>query len=167
LRDAVALFDDTGRPLPAEQLISDALQEYKRLGDEAGIANAYRVYGLFLRSRSLQQPNYAAHYREKGFIDVGATYDTRYDRSLYYLGMAAEMYRRLDEKDLLSNVYFHMGDVNVLAGNSTAACRYYDESLSAQAEFRAAHPITSVDLPPGSRSFEEALAASKRYAKCP
>jgi hypothetical protein len=167
LRDAMALFDDAGRPLPAEQLIVDALEQYKASNNAAGLAEAYRVYGLFFRSRSMKHPSYAAHYREKGFLDKTATYDARYDRSLYYLGMAEDIYRKIGGKDMLSNVYFHMGNVNVLKGDSTVACRYYDESLSAQAEFRAAHPDTSVVLPRGTRSFEEALAASKKYAGCP
>jgi hypothetical protein len=165
LSNAAGLFDIQGRPLPAEQLIVDAIDTYRKSDDQAGLAEAYRVYGLFFRCRALAQPAYAAHYREKGFLDKSATYDTRYEVSLHYFGMAESIYKAKGQYDKLSNVYFHMGDVRILQGNSSAACHYYDESLSAHAKFLEENPGSTVD--PGSKkSFEQTLAGAKKYAGC-
>jgi hypothetical protein len=166
LHDAMELFDHQGRPLPAEPLIVEAIDQYKASSDSIGLANAYRVHGLFFRSRILGQPNYAARYETEGFLDHSATYATRYERSMDYLRMAAELLKDSDRADLLSNVYFHLGDVSLLRADRESACSYFDQSLAAQAQFRASNPDTSVELPAGSHSFEEALHNKKRYAGC-
>jgi hypothetical protein len=166
LANAVQLFDFQNRPLPAEQMILDAAAQYRESGDSIGLADAYRVYALFFRSRSLNQPNYAEHFRKKGFLDLEATYDRRYDRSLHYLALAEAIYSANAKHDLLSNVYFHMGDVSVLKGDLKEACQYYDQSISAQSTFHAEHPETLTELPKGAKSFDDALRASKQYAGC-
>jgi len=166
LNDAVFLFDDQGRPLRAEPLIVEAMNQYKASGDALGLANSYRVYGLFFRSRSLGQNGYPGHYREKGFIDPVATYDTRYDRSLYYFALAAGIYQSAGREDYLSNVYFHMGDVYVLKGDKVTACQYYDKSLAANSESRASHPGSEVEGA-GAKTYEQRVAGAKQYAGCP
>jgi hypothetical protein len=166
LSKAMMLINDHGRPLPAEQLIVDAIGQYRKSNDSIGLADAYRVYALFFRSRVLEQANYAARYQEKGFLDRDATYEARYERSMSYLRMAESLLKDSDRADLLSNVYFHMGDVSLLMMDAEAACRYFDQSLAAQATFRAAHPETAVDLPPGTHTFEEALQGKKQYVGC-
>ena len=165
LSNAVGLFDIQGRPLPAEQIIVDAIETYKKSDNQAGIAEGYRVYGLFFRSRSLAQPAYAEHYREKGFLDKDASYETRYERSLYYFGMAESIYKANGQDDRLSNVYFLMGDVSILQGDKNAACHYFDESIAAHMKFLEANPGTSVD-PGAEKSFEKSLASAKKYAAC-
>ena len=166
LGDAAILFDSQGRPLPAERLIVDAMNQYKAANNQLGLAESYRIYGLFFRSRILNQANYAAHYREKGFIDLVAAYDTRYDRSIYYLELAEHILKGADRLDLLSNVYFHLGDVSVLKGDKAGACKFYNQSIAAQAAFRENDPTASVDLPPDAASFNDKLRASKNYAGC-
>src|SRR5882762_2106172 len=68
LRDATDLFDFKGRPLPAEHQIVDAIAQYRASNNSLGLAEGYRVYALFLRSRTLAKPSYQKYYREKGFL---------------------------------------------------------------------------------------------------
>jgi hypothetical protein len=165
VQEAIVLVDQQGRPFPAEKLIVEAIQEYKTAGDESGLADAYRAYGLFFRSRTLANASYAAHYREKGFLDKDASYDTRYDRSLYYFTMARKLYGAAGKDDLLSNVEFHIGDVNVLKGDTAAACSAYEDALNTQALFRRKNPMASVDT--GTHeSFDAAVHASMLHAGC-
>lgn len=140
LNQATALFDGEGRPFPAERLIVDAIGDYERASDKVGLANAYRVYGLFFRSRVLGREPYASHYRDNGFLDKEARFDQRYERAMHYLALSEGLYRNIDKKDMLSNIYYHMGDASILQGNQISACQYYDRSVEVQAAFRAESP---------------------------
>ena len=158
------LFDRQARPLPAEALIVEAVSRYQNVGDQRGLADAYRTYGLFFRSRTLALANYAAHYRAKGFLDQAATYDGRYVRALYYLHLAEGILVTIDAADLLSNVYFHIGDVSVLSGDNSAACHYYAMSAKSQGEFRVTHPgrLSAGEL----ANFDTAIASAQSHAGC-
>jgi hypothetical protein len=68
LRDATALFGGYARPLPAERLIREAIDIYEKQNDSLGLAEAYRTYGLFFRSTSIEGP-WSKLYRERGFLD--------------------------------------------------------------------------------------------------
>jgi hypothetical protein len=54
LRDSEDLFGHQGRPLPAENLIVQAIAKFDATGDSNGLAEGYRTYGLFFRSTHLR-----------------------------------------------------------------------------------------------------------------
>jgi hypothetical protein len=166
LSDAMELFDYAGRPLPAEKLIVEAIAKYRASDNELGLAEGYRVYGLFFRSKSLSEPGYKKAYSERGFLDPSATWENRYAASLEYFRKSAAILTRFDRLDLLSNVYFHMGEDSILMHDMANACAELDQSLEAHAEFMRRHPGTDVDLPRGYKSFDDAIAPAKQAAGC-
>lgn len=167
LRDAINLFDYAGRPLPAEKLIVDAIAQYQAANDVPGLADGYRVYGMFFGSRSVAAAGYQQHYSEKGFLDPSATWEGRYTKSIEYLHKPEALLKQIDRLDLLSNVYYHMADDFVLMHDVGSACHEFDQSLEANIEFRRRHPATEADLPKGYKSFDDGIATAKRTTGCP
>jgi len=117
LRDATALFDRQDRPLPAERLIREALEVYQRNGDQLGVAEAYRTYGFFFRARSVGG-KWSKFYRDNGFLDRSATFDTRYMKSIEYFEMARAIFSAHQRFDALTNVDLNMGFTFELMGNA-------------------------------------------------
>jgi hypothetical protein len=166
LHEPEALFDFNDRPLPAERLIVDALAQYRASNDLLGLANGYRVYALFFRSRSLTRPDYQQHYSQKGFVDPAAMWANRYATSIDYLRKAEAIRKITDHFDLLSNVYLHITDDFLLMHDLDNACKAFDQSWDANAEFSRRHPATAVRLPAGSKSFDDTIAAAKKSIDC-
>ena len=165
LDQAMDLVEHQGRPLPAEQLIVDAISDYTKAGDAVGLAGAYRAYGLFFRSRTLSQENYASHYKQTGFLDHEAKFAERYARAMHYFELAEAGYKAANKKDLLSNVYFHMGDVATLQGDLVSACQHYLQSKAVQAAFRTEDP--KAFSAEEKRQFDGVLQGAMANAKCP
>src|SRR5947208_9599357 len=103
LRDATALFDRQDRPLPAERLIREALELYQKNSDQLGVAEAYRTYGFFFRSSSVNG-KWNKFYRNNGFLDRSATFDTRYIKSIESFELARAIYSAHQRFDALTNV---------------------------------------------------------------
>ena len=108
LRDATALFDRQDRPLPAERLIREALEIYQKNDDQLGVAEAYRTYGFFFRSASING-KWSKFYRDNGFLDRSATFDARYIKSIEYFEMARAIYSAHQRFDALTNVDLNTG----------------------------------------------------------
>ena len=165
-RSFKSCFDYAGRPLPADKLIVEAIAQYRASDNQLGLAEGYRVYGLFFRSKAVSEPAYQKAYTERGFLDPSAAWENRYATSLEYFGKSAAILKSIDRLDLLSNVYFHMGDDYVLMHDVTNACAEFDQSLETHAEFMQRHPGTEVDLAKGYKSFDDAIGAAKRHVGC-
>jgi hypothetical protein len=45
---AKELYQNQNRPIPAERLIKEAIEIYQERGDQLGLAQAHRAYGVFL-----------------------------------------------------------------------------------------------------------------------
>jgi len=164
LDDAMSLLNVGDRPLPAERLIIEARDIYTGRGDRLGLANAYRTYALFLRSKPVTE--YEDFYIENGFMDKSMTFNTRYDGAIDYLKRAQAIYLAEGKDDMLSNVYFHLGMVSKLNNDLPGACAYLDQSAKAASAFAATHPGEHIDLPPGYSSFQEAIDASRKGIGC-
>ena len=92
------LFDDSLRPLPAENLLHESIEIYKSANDQAGLAEAYKAYGVFLRSYSIEK--WRKIYIERGFIDQSVTFENRYKKSISYtrhIPNNAVVYSKLEE----------------------------------------------------------------------
>ena len=160
-----------GQPLPAERLIMEAIRSYQAENHAEGLGNAYRDFGLLLRSNSVAQREQV--YREAGFLDNDITFDNRLEKSGEYLNLsisqyneAASHYQNQGRYDLLSTLYYTQGEVYLLQNNHTMACSAYDQSRAAYAE-SAVRNTTEKPLIPGSyTSFHEAIAAAKNQAGC-
>src|SRR6266436_1488462 len=95
LNDADTLFLRKNRPLPAEELIQEALVIYQERDDPHGLGNAHREYGDLLRSPAVV--NWEPAYRKSGrFLDKSITFDNRLTKASEQYSMALENYRRAE-----------------------------------------------------------------------
>lgn len=162
---------EQGQPLPAERLIMEAMQAYQTQNDPEGLGNAYRNFGLFLRSPAIAQRERT--YREAGFLDHNITYDNRMEKSGEYLekamtqyNEAATRYQNQGNYGQLSTLYYDQAGVYLLQNNKTMACSTYDQSRKAYAE-SAVRNTEKPEIPKGYASFHDAITAAKNQAGCP
>jgi hypothetical protein len=80
LKWASELFSSKDDPVRAEELIRDALEIYRKDRNQLGMAEAYRQYGLFLRSNAVSR--FAEYYKEEA--DKTVTFKTRYEKAIDY-----------------------------------------------------------------------------------
>src|SRR3989338_648543 len=78
LRYAESLFNNEDRPLPAQDLIMEAIDKYKTNGDDVGLANAYRTYAFFLQSPAV------GRWSKMSFEDKTVTHENRFGKSVEY-----------------------------------------------------------------------------------
>lgn len=165
LSDATHLFDQQDRPLIAERLIHEAIEICQANADQACLAEAYRTYGFFFRSPSLEG-HWSKIYKESGFWDKSATFDTRYAKSIEYFKKARDIYTRLEQFDNLTNVNLNMGFTYELMGERALACRAFDESSDNYRENIRRNPNAKVSLPKGFATYDDFLAPQKKRAGC-
>lgn len=145
---------DELRPLAAEPLIRESVEAYKRRGDEAGLAEAYRAYGFFFRSQAVEK--WQQHYEAAGFQDKTATFKNRYDKSVENFEESARLMAKNSQYDKLTNVYANLGLTYEVAGRSDKACEAYRASLEANRRFTKDTPGVAVTLPQGfAGTYEE------------
>ncbi len=165
LTDAQRLFDKDDKPVPAEVLIRDAIDAFTAAKDHAGLADAYRTYGLFFRCASVEK--WRAHYEKKKFLEPNTAFWDRYDRSIDYLNKAEIEFSDLNRNDELANLEKEKARTYYFAGDIPNACAAYDESVAFYAKHRLAHPKDEKVLPPGYGSYEAYIRSLKKAAKCP
>jgi len=165
LSDAHHLTYVQGRPLIAERLIHEALEICEKTSDQRCFLQAYLTYGLFFSSWSIGE-KWDKHYRENGFWDRSARFDTRYEKSAEYLEKARAIAVRLERFDSLSNINMNLGNTYEQLGEVDAACRAYDESIANSQENLRRNPGVKVTLPPGINSFAEYVDNYRKRAGC-
>jgi tetratricopeptide (TPR) repeat protein len=165
LNDAGDLFDRQDRPLIAERLIREAIDTYQSNKDQLGLAEAYRTYGFFFRSPSIEG-KWNKYYRENGFLDKSATFDSRYTKSIEYFEKARTIFADNKRFDALTNVDLNMGFTYVAMGNSPAACQAFDKSAESNRENLRQNPTAKPALPKGFSSYEAFVADRKKQYGC-
>lgn len=164
LQAATDLFERQDRPLLAEQLIRESIGSYETVHNELGLANAYRTYGFFFRSASVEG-HWSEHYRKNGFLDESATFDARYEKSIEYLGKARAIFADYKRFDALTTVNLNIGFTYEVMGYWDAACEAFD--LSAQSNRDSLQKSSDkVALPHGFATYEEFLAPHRQRAGC-
>jgi len=160
-----------GQPLPAERLIMEAMRMYQTENNPEGLGNAYRDFGVFLRSSAVTQRERT--YRETGFLDSSITYDNRHEQSRIYLekalaqyNEAANRYKSQGRYDLLSALHYTQAGTYLLQNNRAMACTTYDQSRKAYAESAVRNLSAKPDIPKGYASFHEAITAARNQAGC-
>ena len=164
LREAVDLYANQDRPLVADRLIREATETYLSSGDQLGLAEAYRTYGFFLRSQSVEG-KWSKYYRENGFLDRSVSFDTRYEKSIDYLEKARAIFERYGRFDALTNVNLNIGFTYEVLGNLDAACRAFDRSAGNNRDSLESAKM-KVALPKGVATYEDFLAPHRKRAGC-
>jgi tetratricopeptide (TPR) repeat protein len=127
------------------------------------LAEAYRAYGFFFRSSAVERHK---HYESGGFLEPGATYQNRHDKSIEYFSKAAEILEKYQKHDRLSNIYFNMGVTYEAAQHAQRACDAYTKSVSSLQRFLTENPGAQITLPPGYQSFEELVNPRREKLQC-
>jgi tetratricopeptide (TPR) repeat protein len=165
LKDAGDLFDRQDRPLPAERLIREAIEIYQEGNNRLGLAEAYRTYGFFFRSPSIEG-KWNEHYRASGFLEKSATFETRYLKSIEYFEKARVIFAEGNRFDAMTNLDLNMGFTYVAMGNTHAACEAFDRSLESHQQNLRKTPGARPAVPKGFASYEEFLADRKKRYGC-
>ena len=165
LRDAGNLLDRQGRPMAAENLIQEAVAAYQATGDRLGLANAYRTYGFFFRSSAIEG-QWSEHYRNAGFLDRGAQFDSRYARSIEYFEKARAIFADFNRYDALTTVNLNIGFTYEVMGYRAAACEAFDLSLQNSRDNFNQADKAKLSLPQGFATYEEFLAPHLERAGC-
>jgi tetratricopeptide (TPR) repeat protein len=165
LSDANVLLYRQDRALIAERLIRQAIDIYVEKGDDLGLAEAYRAYGFFFRSDSVEG-RWNKFYRERGFLETSAKFDDRHAKSIEYFEKAGELFRKHDRFDALTNIHFNSAITYVMMGELKAACQAFDASLQDNRENIRRNPVAKPVTPAGFGSYEEFLAATKKRYGC-
>jgi tetratricopeptide (TPR) repeat protein len=165
LRQANSLYDQQGRPFPAEKLIQEAIEIYQARGDDLGLAEAYRQYGFFFRSETVG--NNAALYASQGFLDPTATVENRYQKSAEYFGRAGQLFEAAGQFDSLSNTQLNEGFTYHFMNQTKLACAAFDRSLESQRRAERTQSGGAPSLPQGFTSFDSYIEAVRQEAGCP
>ena len=164
LADATRLFDKEGSPLKAERLIRTAIETCQQQGDEACVADGWLTYGFFFRSPSID--GMAKFYRDTGFIDPAASFDTRVERSAEYFSKAATAFAAQQRYERAAHAYFNAGFSLAIAQQRTAACDAFDKSLASSRQNAQLHPPVKQEVPRGFKNFEVFVAKQKEIVGC-
>lgn len=164
LKWANELFDRQARPLPAERLINEAISICTQNNDRECLAQAYITYGFFFRSRSIEK--WQKIYREQGFKDKTATYDTRSLMSKEYFEKAIPIWTELGRFDGLTHAYLNLGFAYEFLDNKAGACEPYIKSLESYLKNIELNPSANVVLPKGFTKYEDYLSIQQKRAGC-
>lgn len=163
LRNADSLLEQ-GRAIPAERLINEALVTYQAEGNDVGMADAYRAYGLFFSSAAIDKA--ALSYRKHGFRDEEATLENRHLMAIKYYAKAADIYRRTGSYDRLTNVHYLLGLEHLRIGQRDEGCGDLLLSVEANAENLKANPGARLTLPKGYSDYASYIDALRGRFGC-
>jgi len=158
---AESLFNDLDRPLPAQSLIEEAIEMYRKRNDLLGLAIAYQTYGDFLQSPTV------GRWSKMDFSDETITHDNRYRKALEYYEKSLKIAKSIPDHALASSAYFSIGRLQFLHfGNDRESCKNFSKSIEEHLIFREAHPDESVVLPKGYANFMDYVTAARKQVGC-
>jgi tetratricopeptide (TPR) repeat protein len=164
LKWADELYDQQGRPLPAERLINEAIEICKRNNDLSCLGRAYLSYGFFFRAPSVEK--WQKYYKENGFYDRTAAYENRLMKSKEYFEAAISKFMETKEYDALTNAYLNLGFTYYFMGDHNSECEPYAKSLEFYLKNIETNPDANVALPPGFSSYKEYIRVQQERAGC-
>ena len=164
LRYAYILFDEQLRPLPAEQLITEAIEIYFASGDDRGLGESYRAYGFFLRSPAVKR--WEGYYLENGFLEPDTTFSNRFEMSARYFEKSASRFLASGTTEILANVWLNQAFSLEFAGRMEEACEAYDKSRDAAAVHLEQHSGEVIETPEGYENFDAYIEAIEIRLGC-
>lgn len=165
LKHANILLEKEGRPVLAERLITEAISIFKQKNDQAGLAEGFRQYGLFLRSHSLN-PN-SPYFIKYGFIDKDVSYKDRSLGSIKYFKKSLKIYKELNDTSMLTNIYFLIGgSYSAGLNDNLNGCKFYKKSIESNIEYTKENPDINIPSPEGFYSYEDFMIAVMKQSNC-
>jgi tetratricopeptide (TPR) repeat protein len=171
LSDAQYLFDHEGRPLIAERLIREAIDIFEKNGDDVGLGETYYTYGWFFVSPSIDK--WEKVYRESGFLDKTATFDSRFSKADESFAKAADYFSKARGSLLQSSKYDMLANADRLRGivymrlkKRENACSAFDESLESYRLYVKTTQDAKLSLPKGYATYDDFIGSLKKSAGC-
>jgi tetratricopeptide (TPR) repeat protein len=164
LQWAIELFGPQMRPLPAERLINEAIVICTKNNDRDCLIQAYKTYGFFFESQSIER--WEKVYREQGYQDKTATYDTRFTKAKEYFEKAIPICTELEQFDSLATIYLHLGYTYGRLHDKPGACGSYAKSLENYRKELERNPSAHVNLLRGNTKYEDYVADQQKSAGC-
>jgi hypothetical protein len=162
LSQAEYLRSGSGRIMQARRVTEQAIALFEQRGDKAGLAKAYREYGLIALDGGLNDdpvilraPN-APRNPRPGDLDTAET----------NLKRALDFANETDQRYLAANINFVLGNVQVLRGTPQESCSYYDSSIKGFLDAEAHQPGVRLELPAGANDPTELVKRAKKEAGC-
>lgn len=164
---AESLIYDLDRPIPAQNLIEEAIEIYEKREDEVGLARAYRAYANFLEYEAVAVGGFEGNH-SRLFMGKIIAFKDLSQEAIGYWEKALYLFEKNSLYDEASNAYFNIGRLHFLfLKNRKKACENFEKSLQSHLIFRSNNPDIKISLPQGFESFEEYIESTKKEAGCP
>lgn len=154
LDQAYALMD-AGRPLPAENLIDEALAIYQKEGNEIGMAEAYHAYGNLYKTN--------VYYT---FPRVSERRVKTKEEAVGYFQKALDLYVKNNDYIGVAKCQFGMGQVYWVVGKKTEACTTLDESLASYNKAKERDPSARMPFRTQETEFSKVIQYTKEGVGC-
>lgn len=146
------------RPIPAERLITEAINIYKEKQNSKGLGDSYFQYGLLLVS-----PAYRKY--ENFWRDVGK-YDPSPATAINYLEESLKFYSEASDPEGQRAASFQLGRLYAMSGEVQKACDAYDKSSEYHKAARLKFPSHDFYVAPGTQTWEGTVSLFKKQAGC-
>lgn len=158
-------FTVRDEPVQAEKLLGEAVELYRKKGDTLGLAEAYRQYGLFLRSNAVSR--YEQYYRSEGFRDRTIHFTNRYQKAIDFFKQSRELFAEHRRYDKLSNIDISLAKTYAHLNRSLEACESLGASLGNYAAYKREHPDLKEFHAEEVADYEEYVGILKQQLACP
>jgi tetratricopeptide (TPR) repeat protein len=158
------LMHRSGRIMQARRMLDQAIVLFEQRGDKAGLAQAYREYGLLaLLGGANADPVVLILQNPKGPFRPTSE---ELDLSDGYLNRALGLAQDTKQLYLVANINFVLGNNQVRRGTPQNACPYYNVALKGFREAETDQPGAVLYLPAGVKNPAEFVERAKREAGC-
>ena len=163
VNDAFYLID-VGRPIPAERLIRDSIDIYKKSNDEKGLSQAYFAYGYFFCSKAVE--NWSKYYKFSGFHEDTASYENRLDVSSQFLTKAELIAVKYNDFKTLTGIHQVRAINYIASGKKNQACEEYAFSLETYRKYKSDNPEDKSWIDKKYKRYDEYLLAEMKSLGC-
>lgn len=153
-----------GRPLPAERLIREAIDIYKKNEDEKGLSQAYLAYGHFFSSKAVTECS--RHYIRNGFDEDTASYEDRFNVSSLFLAKAELIAIKYNDVKVLAGIHQVKARNFKATGKINQACEEYALSLENYRKFLSENHADISWSHKKYRSYDEYILAEMKSLGC-
>lgn len=163
LNQAVEL-QKLGRFVPAQHLIQEALEISEQRSDQAGIAEAYRQFGLFYRA-PIPKDRYVL--LRDDFAGTTNGIESRYLKAMEYFERSLAILKKQERHDAESNAYYLIAQTQFVGlHDGHAACASFESSRAEHHLAVQADPKMQAIVLKDCQSFEEEIDVAEREIPC-
>lgn len=158
-------FSSKDDPVAAEDLLQEALQVYRKKMDRLGQAEAFRQYGLFLRSNAVSK--FKDHYNTIGFLDESVRFPNRYEKSLEYFTKSRAIFADYNHYEVISAIDISMAKTNDMIGRRDEACAAFSRGIDSYTRFKKETQEDEEQRSLEIANYREYVELMRKQAGCP